>query len=91
MKVEEKVAKNAIKPHTGSHIELHEAECAVCATRACIAACPAGLYQVEPATGRVMVDHAGCLECGTCLIVCPRCGVTWKYPEPGHGIHYRHG
>ncbi len=91
MKVEEKIAKNAIKPNERSHIELDEARCATCENRICIAACPAGLYRVEPTTAKVMVDHAGCLECGTCSIVCSNGSVSWRYPEPGHGIRYRYG
>jgi ferredoxin like protein len=91
VKVAEKLAKNAIKNHPTTHIVLDAEACARCATLICVRACPAGLYQLEPSTAKVIVDHAGCLECGTCLIICPEQGVSWRYPEPGHGIRYRHG
>ncbi len=91
MKVEEKVAKNAIKHHSETHIVLDERACESCETKICIRACPAGLYEIEPSTKKIIVDYAGCLECGTCMIICPPGGVDWKYPEPGYGIRYRHG
>jgi ferredoxin like protein len=89
MKVEEKIALCAIKNHTDSHIALDESKCAKCEERICTIACPAHLYTLE--SGRVHLDHSGCLECGTCLVICPLGAVTWKYPEPGFGIHYRQG
>jgi len=91
MQIEEKVALDAIKHDEKSHIELDRERCAACATRICLRACPAGLYTLEPETGEVIVDHTGCLECGTCLVVCPERGVTWRYPEAGCGIRYRRG
>ena len=91
MKVEEKLALNAIKNHDESHIVLDEETCGRCETRICIRACPAGLYSLEPATNKVIVDHSGCLECGTCMVICPLDAVTWRYPDPGYGIRYRHG
>ena len=91
MKVEEKVALCAIKHGDSSHIEIREGYCDSCDTRICLRACPAQLYTEEPDSGRVIVDHTGCLECGTCLIICPFQAVTWKYPEASFGICYRYG
>jgi ferredoxin like protein len=89
MKVEEKVALCAIKHHEESHIQLDSSSCARCQTKICIRACPAHLYTLEQ--NQVKVDHAGCLECGTCLVVCPLGAVSWKYPQGGFGIRYRYG
>jgi len=91
MKIEEKVALCSIKHDTRSHIELDEEECGRCRTKPCTRACPAHLYTIEPDSGKVIVDHTGCLECGTCMIVCPAHTVEWKYPEAGFGIYYRQG
>jgi ferredoxin like protein len=91
MKVEEKVALCAIKHHPDSHITLDHQKCSTCKTRVCVAACPAGLYSLEASGDRVRVDHTGCLECGTCLLICPLGAVKWAYPEPGHGVCYRFG
>ena len=91
MKVEEKVALCAIKHGEKSHIELDEAKCERCRARICLRVCPAQLYIEDPDSSGVLVDHTGCLECGTCLVVCPEGAVVWAYPEPGTGIRYRHG
>lgn len=89
MKVEEKLALCAIKPAAESHIALDLVRCRECADRVCLRACPAGLYTEE--AGLVIVDHKGCLECGTCLVVCACGAITWAYPPGGAGIRYRHG
>jgi ferredoxin like protein len=33
----------------------------------------------------------GCLECGTCKVVCDRDAVSWRYPRGGYGVRYRWG
>ncbi len=91
MKIEEKVALCAIKNDKQSHIEVDARICRQCETKVCIRACPAHLYTIEPETGKLQVDHAGCLECGTCLVICPLKAVSWRYPAPGCGIYYRRG
>lgn len=56
-----------------------------------ILACPAGLYKRDE-EGRTSFDYAGCLECGTCRVLC---GDTilehWRYPGPTKGVEYRWG
>ena len=89
MKVEEKVALLAIKQGPESHITVDESMCGTCESRICLRACPAELYTLEG--GEVIVDHSGCLECGTCMIVCPLGAITWCYPDAGCGIRYRYG
>jgi ferredoxin like protein len=91
MKLEDKLARNATKQHTDSHIQLDAETCQRCQSRVCLVACPGQLYTVEESSGQIIVDHSGCLECGTCLIVCPQNAVTWQYPEAGYGICYRYG
>ena len=91
MKVEDKVALCAIKHHPDSHIRLDEEKCRRCETRICVRVCPAHLYTREGEEAEVKLDHSGCLECGTCLVICPLGAVTWCYPEPGYGIRYRRG
>jgi ferredoxin like protein len=36
-------------------------------------------------------DYAGCLECGTCRIVCFKKAIAWNHPEGGFGVEYRYG
>lgn len=54
-------------------------------------ACPAGVYK-QLVDGSVLVDTAGCLECGTCRIL--GLGTVlekWEYPRGTFGIKYRYG
>ncbi|WP_192902944.1 ferredoxin family protein, partial [Pelotomaculum propionicicum] len=42
--------------------------------------------------GELSFDYAGCLECGTCRIICPKEGaISWQYPRGGFGINFRYG
>ena len=91
MKIEDKVALCSIKNHKDSHIRIDEYICKKCETKICIRSCPAHLYTIEPETKKLTVDHSGCLECGTCMIICPLGAVTWTYPIAGYGIYYRYG
>ena len=54
-------------------------------------ACPAGLYKQDE-KGQYLFDYAGCLECGTCRVLC---GDTilekWEYPCGTLGIEFRYG
>lgn len=73
------------------HIRIMDHDlCDRCENRSCAAACPANCYQVNPATNHVEFSHLGCLECGTCRIVCLGGAIRWDYPKGGHGIVYRY-
>ena len=55
-----------------------------------VSACPAGLYQYE--NGRIIFNHEGCLECGTCRVLSKGDVVrTWSYPMGGRGVEYVQG
>ena len=54
-------------------------------------ACPAGLYKLAD-DGTARFDYAGCLECGTCRILCGSTLLTkWEFPQMGAGVEYRYG
>lgn len=54
-------------------------------------ACPAGLYKLKD-DGSVQFDYAGCLECGTCRILCGNSILEkWEFPRGSFGIEYRYG
>jgi ferredoxin like protein len=91
MKVEEKIALDAIKNDKESHITLDQKVCAGCKERFCIYGCPGHLYSLSDETGEMVVEYAGCLECGTCKIVCIYNSVTWHYPRGECGVQYRYG
>ncbi len=55
------------------------------------AACPAGLYKRDD-NGNFKFDYAGCLECGTCRILCGKTILKkWEYPNGTFGVEYRYG
>ena len=91
MKVEEKLALNAMKSDKESHIALDQAICRHCKERWCIAVCPGHLYALNTDTGEMTVEFAGCLECGSCKIACTRGSISWNYPGGEFGVQYRYG
>ena len=76
------------------HSVVDTAICATCGPRPCLSACPAQRYVVG-SDGEMTVDTAGCLECGTCLVVCRATGaggiVHWTYPRGTYGVSYARG
>ena len=69
MKVEEKLAINAFKTDNESHITINQEICRTkCTVRYCIAVCPGHLYSYNEENNEMVVEFAGCLECGTCKI-----------------------
>jgi ferredoxin like protein len=91
MKIEEKLALDAMKNDKESHIKLDRALCEKCREKYCILVCPGHLYSVNEETKEVVVEYAGCLECGTCSIACVRHAITWEYPKGEYGVQYRCG
>lgn len=56
-----------------------------------VIACPAGLYKMDD-KGAIQFDYAGCVECGTCRVLC---GSTilekWEFPVGTLGVEFRWG
>ena len=90
MKITEKLALDAFKNDKESHILLDQKLCHACKERFCIYACPANLYSLTE-KGEMVVEFAGRLECGTCMIACIYGSVKWRYPKSGFGVQYRCG
>ncbi|MEM3395263.1 MAG: 4Fe-4S binding protein, partial [Nitrososphaerota archaeon] len=55
----------------------------------CTYLCPAKCY--IPTENGILFSYEGCLECGTCRIVCPHEAINWDYPLSGRGVQYRFG
>ena len=54
-------------------------------------ACPAALYRRDE-RGVQSFDYSGCLECGTCRILCGGTIIeAWRNPSAGCGVEYRLG
>ena len=53
--------------------------------------CPAALYKIDE-DGKKSFDYAGCLECGTCRVLCGDTILTqWEYPLGTFGVDFRYG
>lgn len=92
LKLEDKLFATKFKADDESHlIIIDQNNCQKCVHKQCIAACPAKCYRQEE-DGRVAVAFEGCLECGTCRIVCNEFrNIDWRYPKGGYGVIYRFG
>ncbi len=94
VKVEEKLFQNRYRVDAGrSHIEIIDpAVCQhACKDKACTVCCPAGCY-TEENTGGVVLITDGCLECGSCRVICTdHRNVDWEYPRGGYGILFKFG
>ncbi|MGC8465298.1 MAG: ferredoxin family protein [Acidimicrobiales bacterium] len=74
-----------------AHIVVDTQICQNCDSRACLNACPAGLF-VETAQGSILFNYEYCFECGTCDLICNQAGaLSWSYPQGGDGVVFRHG
>ena len=74
------------------HIRVDDSKLDAATVRTLIAACPASLFRLD-GDGRLMFDCAGCLECGTCRVLCGSNteAMQWNYPRPTFGVFYRYG
>ncbi len=91
--IEVKLSLNAFNvDRDRAHIRIIDTDtCLRCARQQCINCCPANCYSPKD-DGRVLFSYEGCVECGTCRIVCNEFhNVEWTYPNGGFGIQYRHG
>lgn len=90
MKIDDKLALNLFHVDKDQHIQINQEICDKCPHRICTYMCPVENYKVED-NNKVVFSWEGCLECGTCKIVCDQGSVTWDYPRGGYGIIYRCG
>jgi ferredoxin like protein len=86
--LEDKLATVKFNIDKNPHIKVKLEICAECVKKPCTI-CPAGCYEMED--DKIVFNHEGCLECGTCREVCPSAAVEWAYPEKGRGVAYLFG
>lgn len=73
------------------HIVLNKEICVKCQDKPCLYVCPAVLYKLDK-NGDVNFDYVGCLECGTCRVMCQNKGIEkWVYPRGTFGVSFRFG
>lgn len=92
MSVEEKLGVNKFfVDEENAHIEIDSAYPDLKEKMKLVNACPAGLYKLND-DETLSFDYAGCLECGTCRILCLGTVIKkWEFPEGTMGIEFRFG
>ena len=85
-----KLGLDVFKEGKHFHIEINPARADDKRLLTCVRLCPAGLYSPGD-EGKIKLSTDGCLECGTCKIICGDEVLTWKYPEGATGVQYRFG
>lgn len=85
-----KLGLNVFKPGAVPHIKIKPGREKDPLLKATMKLCPAGLY-TENDSGEFTMTVDGCLECGTCRLVCGTDVLEWTYPEGDTGVQYRAG
>jgi len=89
LSIEERLSLNVFNVDKESHIVVDTSKCKTCEIKPCLYVCPADLYKLEE--GEIVFNHEGCLECGSCRVVCPQGAIQWNYPRGGFGVQFRYG
>lgn len=87
MNIDDKLALDLFHVDKDPHITINSEICSKCPHRLCTYTCPVDNYKVVE--GKVVFSWEGCLECGTCRVICDQGAVNWNYPRGGFGIIYR--
>lgn len=88
MNIDDKLALNLYHVDQDPHIQIDQEICRQCPHKLCTYVCPVENYTLND-DNDIVFAWEGCLECGTCRIVCDREAITWDYPRGGYGISYR--
>jgi ferredoxin like protein len=88
MNIDDKLALNLFHVDKDPHIQIDPEICRRCPHKLCTRVCPVENYTLDD-DGNVVFSWEGCLECGTCRIVCDQGALDWSYPRGGYGISYR--
>ena len=87
--LEDRMDSVIIQKDKNPHITVNSSACPECSKRQCIISCPAGNYEWNEQDCSVILNHEGCLECGTCRYICD--SIQWSYPSHGNGVRFRWG
>ena len=93
MNVNQKLSLDKFVVDDGNpHITLHQERMDEAVKKTLSMACPAGLYTLNE-KGQLEFEFAGCLECGTCRVLCAHLpgALEWNHPRPSFGIQLRYG
>ena len=87
MRIEDILNSNIWDVDYEPHITVDYDKCRKCKSKPCLRLCPAQCYTLVG--DDVLFSYEGCLECGTCRVICPENAVKWNFPVDGRGIHFR--
>jgi ferredoxin like protein len=90
LELKAKLGLDVFKPGGEPHIKIRIGREKDPCLHAMVRICPAGLYNSND-QGEVSLTIDGCLECGTCRLVCGNDILEWVYPEGGAGVQLRFG
>lgn len=91
-RVEDKLYQNRYLVDSGRpHIKVLPHETPSANLLALTHVCPAKCYELND-KGQVEITADGCMECGTCRILCETTGeIEWNYPRGGFGVLFKFG
>jgi len=91
-RIEEKLFQNRYVVDAGKpHIQVKPHDVPSPALKSLVTTCPAGCYSMTD-QGKVEIVADGCMECGTCRVVCAATGdIEWNYPRGGFGVLFKFG
>lgn len=89
IRLDQRLETVAFKPDPEPHIVIYQERCRACEGHPCTVVCPAALYVWEG--DQIVHNCDGCLECGSCRLVCPLDAILWHHPLGGYGVRYRRG
>ncbi len=87
-KVDDILRVNLYDVEETPHITVDFNLCVKCDTKPCARLCPGECFTTVGE--KVLYSYEGCLECGTCRVICPHKAVSWSYPRSGKGVQYRY-
>ena len=87
--IEDKLAVNKFDIDKEVHISINEEICSKCEGRECVYTCPSDCFKLSE--GHLTFSYEGCLECGSCRIICEEGAIEWTLPRAGFGICYQYG
>jgi ferredoxin like protein len=90
MDLKAKLGIDVFKPGGAAHIKIRTGKEKDTRLQKMAMICPAGIYSVSE-QGETSLTIDGCLECGTCRLVCGNDILEWAYPEGGAGVQLRFG
>ncbi len=92
VRVEDKLFQNRYLVDVGRpHITVRPHETPSPALLALTRVCPAKCYEQND-KGQVEITADGCMECGTCRVLCEPSGeIEWNYPRGGYGVLFKFG